>query len=127
MNVKSYLHYDGLRLHSNSSTAKSVQGAPLTFQSIHNVHGRDRLPLRMLRVGDGVPDNVLEEHLQHAPGLLIDEAADPLDATSPSQAPDSWLRNPLDIITQHLAMSLSAPFPQTLSTFPTSRHVSTRQ
>ena len=84
------------------SATESVQGAPLTLQSIHHVHSCYGLPFGVLRVGDGVPDNVLEEHFQHAPGLLIDEAADPLDATSPSQAPDSWLCNPLDIIAQHL-------------------------
>ena len=49
----------------------------------------------MLSVGDGVADDVLEEDLQDAPGLLVDEAGDPLDASPPGQAPDGGLGDPL--------------------------------
>ena len=42
---------------------ESVQGPALPLQSIDDVHGSDGLPLGMLSVGDGVADDVLQEHL----------------------------------------------------------------
>ena len=42
-------------------TAKSVQGAALTFQRVDDVHGRHRLPLGVLRVRYGVTDDVFQE------------------------------------------------------------------
>ena len=86
------------------SATESVQGAPLTLQSIHHVHSCYGLPFGVLRVGDGVPDHVLQENLQHAPSLLVDEATDPLHATPASQASNSGLGDPLDIITQYLTV-----------------------
>ena len=83
-------------------TSESVQSTSLPFQSIDDIHGGDGLPLGMLGVGDSIPDHVLQEDLQHAPGLLIDEATDPLDATSACQASDGRLGNPLNVVTQHL-------------------------
>ena len=47
-------------------TAESVEGAALTFQSVDNVHGSDGLPLGVFGVGDGIPDDVLKEHLEYA-------------------------------------------------------------
>ena len=44
-------------------TSESVQGSALSFQSIDNVHGSDSLPLGVLGVGDGISDDVLQEHL----------------------------------------------------------------
>ena len=41
--------------------------------------------------GDGVSDHVLQEDLEHAAGLLVDQVEDPLDATSPGQAADGGL------------------------------------
>ena len=45
----------------------------------------------MLGVGDSVPDHVLQEHLEHTPGLLVDEARDTLDTSTASQTPDGGL------------------------------------
>jgi len=103
---------------------KAVQGASLTLQGVHHVHGCDGLPLGMLGVGDGIPDHVLQEDLQHAPGLLIDEATDPLDASSTCQASDRRLGDSLDVVTQHLSVSFGASLSKTLTTFATTRHVS---
>ena len=44
-------------------TAESVQGTSLSLQSVDNVHSSDGLPLGMLGVGDGVADDILQEHL----------------------------------------------------------------
>ena len=45
----------------------------------------------MLAVGDCVTDDVLEEDLEDATGLFVDEAADSLDTTSSGKTSDSGL------------------------------------
>ncbi|KFP46591.1 hypothetical protein N323_05307, partial [Cathartes aura] len=68
--------------------AESVEGASLALESVDHVHGRHRLPLSVLGIGDGIADHVLQEHLQHAARLLVDEPRDALHAAAPSQAAD---------------------------------------
>ena len=50
----------------------------------------------MLGVGDCVPDDVLQEDLEDAAGLLVDEAGDALHASSTSQTTDGGLRDALE-------------------------------
>ena len=45
----------------------------------------------MLSVGHRVTDHVLEEDLQDATSLLVDEAGDPLNDAPPRQAADGGL------------------------------------
>ena len=45
----------------------------------------------MLSVGDGIADDVLEEDLEDATGLLVDETADALNTTTACQTTDSGL------------------------------------
>ena len=54
-------------------TSESVESPALSLQSVDNVHGGHCLPLGVLGVGDGITDDVLEEHLQDTTGLLVDE------------------------------------------------------
>ena len=106
-------------------TAESVQSTALAFQSVDNVHGCDGLPLGVLGVGDGITDDVLEEHLQYTTGLLVDQARDTLDTTTTGQTTDCWLGDTLDVITKNLPVTLGAPLSKTLASFTTSRHVYT--
>nr|XP_012609545.1 uncharacterized protein LOC105865490 [Microcebus murinus] len=101
---------------------RGERGAPLAFKGVHHVHGSDSLALGVLRVGDRVPDDVLQEHLQHTPSLFINEARDPLDASAASKTPNGGLRNALDVVSQDLAMALSAAFAETFSAFSPARH-----
>ena len=72
----------------------------------------------MLGVGDGIPDDVLQEQLQHAPGLLVDQPRDPLDTSMSGQLPDGRLGDALlDVI------PLGSAFPKSLAPFATSRLV----
>ena len=103
-------------------TAESVQGTSLAFQSVDDVHGGDGLSLGVLGVGDGITDDVLEENLQDTTGLFVDEARDTLDTTTTSQTTDSGLGDTLDVITQHLTMTLGASLAQSFSSFAASRH-----
>ncbi|KAI8491235.1 hypothetical protein Bbelb_308680 [Branchiostoma belcheri] len=51
---------------------EAVQGATLAFESVDNVHGGDRLALGVLGVCDRIADDILEEDLENASGLLVD-------------------------------------------------------
>ena len=53
--------------------SEAIQGATLPFEGINNIHSSDCLPLGVLGVGDGVPDDILKEYLQDSPSLLVDE------------------------------------------------------
>ena len=102
--------------------AESVEGTSLTLQGVDDIHRGDGLSLGVLCVGDGVTDHILQEDLQNATGLLVDEARDTLDTTSASETTDGWLGDTLDVITQHLPVTLGATLSETLSSFTTSRH-----
>ena len=103
-------------------TAEAVEGAALAFESIDHIHSSDSLPLGMLGVGDGVADDILKEHLEHTTGLFIDETRDTLDTSTTSQTTDGRFGDTLDIITQDLAMTLSASLSEPLASFATSSH-----
>ena len=53
-------------------TSETIQGTALAFEGIDHVHCCYGLPLGMLRVGDRVSDDILQEHLENASGLLVD-------------------------------------------------------
>ena len=89
-------------------TTEAVQGAALSLQSVDHVHGGDGLALGVLGVGDGITDDVLEEHLQDTAGLFVDEPGDTLHTTTASETADGWLGDTLDVITQHLPVTLGA-------------------
>ena len=92
-------------------TTESVEGAALAFQGIHHVHGSDRLALGVLGVGDSIPDDVFQEHLEYAAGLFVDESGNTLHSTSTSQTTDSRFGNALDVISQDLTVPLGTAFP----------------
>ena len=93
---------------SHRLTAEAVQRTTLTLQSVDDVHRGDRLALSVLRVGDGVANHVLEEHLQHAARLLVDQARDALHAAATSQTTDRRLSDSLDVVAQHFPMTFGA-------------------
>lgn len=103
-------------------TAEAVKSAALPLQCVHHIHGGDCFPLGVLGVSDGVADDILQEHLQDAAGLLVDEAGDSLHAAAASQAADSWLGDPLDVISQYFAVALRSSFPQAFASFSASGH-----
>ena len=59
----------------NPLLAKAVEGAALALEGVADVHGCDGLAAGVLRVGDGVADDGLQEGLEDRAGLLIDQAA----------------------------------------------------
>ena len=103
--------------------AEAVQGAALPLQGVDHVHGGHGLPLGVLRVGDGVADHVLQEHLEDPAGLLVDQAGDALHSAATSQTADGGLGDALDVITEDFTVPLGASFSESLSSLTTSRHV----
>ena len=102
--------------------AKPVEGTALSLERVHDVEGRDGLAAGVLGVGDGVTDHVLEEDLEHTAGLLVDEARDTLDTASAGQTADGRLGNALDVVAQHLAVTLRAALAEALAALAASRH-----
>ena len=78
---------------------EAVESPALALEGIDNVHGSDRLALGVFGVGDGIPDDVFQEDLEHTSGLLVDEAGDALHAATTSKATDGRLGDALDVIT----------------------------
>ena len=76
----------------------------------------------MLGVGDGITDDVLEEDLEDASGLFVDEAADSLDTSSSRQSSDGGLGDTLDVITKNLSVSLGTTLSKAFASFTTSGH-----
>jgi hypothetical protein len=104
------------------STAKTIQRASLPLESIHNIHSRHSLAPSMLSVSDRITDDILQEDLENATSLLVNQATDPLYTSPPSQPPDSWLGDALDVVPQHLPVSLRSSLSKTLSSLSSSRH-----
>ena len=76
----------------------------------------------MLGVGDCVTDHVLQEGLEDAAGLLVDEARDTLDSPSAGETTDGWLGDALDVVSQDLPVTLGASFPESFASFSAARH-----
>ena len=95
----------------------------MPLEGIDDIHGGDGLPLGVFGVGDGIPDDVLEEHLEDTTGLLVDESGDTLDSATARQPPDGGLGDALDVVSQHLPVTLGASLAQSLASFATSGHV----
>ena len=100
--------------------AEAVEGAALALEGVDDVHGGDGLPAGVLGVGDGVTDHVLEEHLEDTAGLLVDEARDALDTATASQAADGGLGDALDVVAEHLAVTLGAALSESFTSLSTS-------
>jgi len=102
--------------------AEAVEGTALAFKSVDDVHSGHRLPLGVFGVGDGVTNDVLEEHLEHTTGLFVDEAGDTLDSTTASKTTNSRLGDALDVITQYFPVTLGASLSESFASFTASSH-----
>ena len=98
--------------------AEAVEGAALALERVDDVHGGDGLAARVLGVGHGIADDVLEEHLEDTAGLLVDEAGDALDTTAAREAADGGLGDALDVVAKDLRWRLAPPLPSPLPPLP---------
>ncbi len=105
------------------SLAETIQCASVLLQCIHDIESRDGLPACMLRVGHRIPDDVLQEHLQHAARLIIYEAAQPLDTASSCKTPNGGCGDALDVISQGASVAYRTALAVALAALAASRHV----
>ena len=98
-------------------TSESVEGSALSLEGVDNIHGCYGLPLGVLSVGDSISDDVFQENFQDTTGLFVDESGDTFDTTSSCKTADGWLGDTLDIITQHLPVTLGASFSESFTSF----------
>eukprot|EP01052_Picozoa_sp_SAG31_P010784 SAG31_NODE_599_length_13649_cov_9.930775_13_plen_151_part_00 len=102
--------------------AEAVQSAALTLQCVDDVHSGHGLAAGVLGVGDSVTDDRLHEGLQDTAGLLVDQAGDALDATTAGQSADCRLGDALDVVPEHLTVTLGATLSESLSSLSASGH-----
>ena len=67
--------------------------------------------------------HVFEEDLEHATGLLIDEARDTLHTTTTRETTDGGLSDTLDVITKNLSVTLRTTLSKAFATFAACREV----
>lgn len=105
-----------------SLTAETVESTSLPFQGVHDVHGSDGLPLGMLRVSNGIADHVLQEDLEHASRLFVDEARYALYSTASSQPSDSGFGYALDVVAQNFPMTLGSTLAESFASLSSPGH-----
>ena len=86
------------RFSQKSLTAKPVEGAALALEGVNHVHGCDCLAACVLRVSYGIANDVLQENLEHTPGLFVDETGDTFHTATASKTADCGLGDTLDVI-----------------------------
>jgi len=102
--------------------AEAIEGAALALEGVDNVHSSHGLAASVLGVGHSIADDVLEEDLEDRARLLVDEARDTLHATTTRQTADGRLGDALDVVAQHLAVTLGAALAETFTALSTSGH-----
>ncbi len=102
--------------------SKPVESPALPLKCVYDIQGRDGLASGVLCVRHRIANDILQEDLQNASSLLINETSDALDAPAPRQSSNCWLGNALDVVSANLAMALCAALTETLATLATSTH-----
>jgi hypothetical protein len=69
------------------------------------------------------PTALLQEDLEDAAGLLVDEPGDALHAAPARQPLDCRIRDPLDVIAEHLPVAQRAALAQALPALAAPRHL----
>ena len=87
-------------------TAKAVQSATLSLQSVHHIHGCHSLSLGVLGVCHSITDHILEENFEYTASLFVDQTRDTLDTATTSKSTDGWLGDTLDVIPKDLSVTL---------------------
>lgn len=78
----------------------------------------------MLRIGNGVANDILKEDLEYTSSLFVNKTGDTLDTSTTCQASDSGFGDTLNVVTQDLPVALSTALAEAFATFSATRHVS---
>jgi hypothetical protein len=104
-------------------TSETVEGASLTFQSVDDVHRCHGFTFGVFRVGDGISDDIFQEHFQDSASFFVDQTGNTFHAATTSQSSDSGFRDTLDVVTQDFAMTLRSSFSQSFASFTATGHL----
>jgi hypothetical protein len=104
-------------------TSETVEGASLTFQSVDDVHRCHGFTFGVFRVGDGISDDIFQEHFQDSASFFVDQTGNTFHAATTSQSSDSGFRDALDVVTQDFAMTLRSSFSQSFASFTATGHL----
>jgi len=102
--------------------AETVETPSRPLQSVHDIKSGNGLPFSVLGVSHRVADDVLKEDLEHTASLLVDQARNTLDTSSPCKTADRRLRDALDVVAKNLAMALGSTLAESFSTFSAASH-----
>ena len=102
-----------------SSETYTIERAALALERVNDIERRDRLALGVLRVRDRVADDALEEQLEDAARLVVDQPRDSLHAATTRETADGRLRNALNVVAQNLTVALRTALAQALASFST--------
>lgn len=95
----------------------------MSLEGIDNIHGGDCFAASVFSVSDCISDDVLEESLEHLPGVIIDERGDSLDSASSGESSDSGLGDALNRSSAGLlCVPLDADLADSLASFSLSCH-----
>lgn len=82
----------------------------MTLQTVNHIQGGDGLALGVLGVGDRVPNDILQEHLQDTAGLFVNQSRNTLDTPTTGQTANGGLRDALDVVAHDLPVALSSSY-----------------
>lgn len=100
-------------------TTESIESPSLSLESINDIHGGDCLPPSMLRVSNGITNDILKENLKNTSCFFVDQTANPLNTSSSCKTTNCRFGDALNVVSQHLPVTLRSSFAQALSTFST--------
>jgi hypothetical protein len=107
---------------TNASALKPIQGPPPALERVDDVVGGDGPAMGVLRVGDGVADDVGEEVLEHRAGLLVHQAGQTLHPTAAREAANGGTGDALDVVAKDLAVALGSALAEALAAFALAKH-----
>jgi hypothetical protein len=96
-------------------STKSVQGLALSFECIHDVHGRHGFTPGVFRVRDSITDAIFQKHFEHTTCFFINQSTNTFHTTTTGQTTNGWFGNTLNIIAQDLAVTFGTALAELLS------------
>jgi len=110
-------------MNSGFLSTETVEGTTAALERVDDVKRSNGFALSVFGVGDRVTNDVLEEDLEDAACLLVNQARDTLNTATACQATNGRLSDTLDVVAQDLAVALGTALSETLSTLSTTRHL----
>lgn len=95
---------------------KAVQRLSVAFKCVNDVHGGNRFSSTVLRVHDGIPDDVLQENFQNSAGFVVHETTDAFYATASGKPANGWFCYSFNAVMSNFLMAFYHRFLASFST-----------